>query len=250
MINGSAFALVHLLKQVFQKSVVRLRGSRARGKRNSLHTPLMNADKNIDKPLSASFGLQTQHREQLPSSSCVTQKFIPSSMLWPVSKISTLLIYYAGSLALFLAFSIFRLMQLFPCVQWILLELMDKISTVKLPQEDYWQSLFSRPMFDSMRSSILLELQKSVQVGKLAPDSQVFAVDGQSRYKLLDFCRGSRPLVVNFCSWSCPVFRARAREFLSIVREFSDVVDFLTVYVEEAHPCDGWAFKVSWKKHS
>ena len=169
-------------------------------------------------------------------------------MLWQVSKISTLLIYYAGSVALFLAFSIFRLAQLFPCPQWIFLELMNKITIVKLSQEDYWQSLFTRPMFDTIRSQLLLELQKSVRAGNLAPDSQVFAADGLSRYSLLDFCRGSRPLVVNFCSWSCPVFRARVGEFLSIVGEFSDVADFLTVYVEEAHPCDGWAFKVSWKK--
>ena len=54
-------------------------------------------------------------------------------------------------------------------------------------------------------------------------------------------------LVANFCSWTCPVFRARVKEFLNlgIVREFSDVADFLTVYVEEAHPSDGWAFEVS-----
>jgi len=32
-------------------------------------------------------------------------------------------------------------------------------------------------------------------------------------------------------------------EFLGIVREFNDVADFLTVYIEEAHPSDGWAFK-------
>lgn len=170
-------------------------------------------------------------------------------MLLQLRQISTLLMYYAGSMALFLAFSIFRLVQLFPCTQWMVLELMNKVATIKMRQEDYWQSLFSRPMFESMRSSILLELQKSVQAGNLAPDPHLFAVDGKSRGQLLDFCKGNRPLVVNFCSWTCPVFRARVGDFLSIVREFSDVADFLTVYVEEAHPCDGWAFKVR-KKNS
>lgn len=165
-------------------------------------------------------------------------------MLLNWSDISVLAKYYTGSLVLLLAFIICRLVQLFPCAQWILVELMKKIATVKMQQEDYWQSLFTRPMFDSMRSSILLELQKSVrEAGDSAPDSHVFAVDGRSRHQLLDFSEGNRPLVINFCSWTCPVFRARVDQFLSIVGEFSDVADFLTVYVEEAHPCDGWAFK-------
>lgn len=82
---------------------------------------------------------------------------------------------------------------------------------------------------------MLLELQKTASRGKIAPDSQLISVDGKSRYRLLEFCRGNRPLVVNFGSWTCPVFRNRVYEFLSIVQEFSDVADFLTIYIEEAH---------------
>lgn len=164
-------------------------------------------------------------------------------MLLKMNEISVLLLYYTGSLVLFLAFSILRLVQLFPCSQWLLVELMRKVATVTIRREDYWQSLFTRSMFDSMRSSILLELQKSVHVtGDSAPDSRIFTLDGRPR-QLLDFSEGNRPLVINFCSWTCPVFRARVSQFLNIVREFSDVADFLTVYVEEAHPCDGWSFK-------
>jgi ribosomal protein L14 len=29
-----------------------------------------------------------------------------------------------------------------------------------------------------------------------------------------------------------------------IVREFADVADFVIVYIEEAHPDDGWKFEV------
>ena len=158
--------------------------------------------------------------------------------------VPTLLIYYAVSALLLLAFSAFRLLQLFPRARWIFFVMMNKISTIQLPQENYWHSLFTWPMFTAVRSCILLELQKSASRGNLAPDSQLISVDGKSRRSLLDFNRGSRPLVVNFCSWTCPIFRARVDEFLSIVREFSDAADFLTVYIEEAHPCDGWAFKV------
>lgn len=172
-------------------------------------------------------------------------------MLQNMSKLSTVFMYYVGSVTLLLAFSIFRLLKRFPFAQPIVYELFNKMATIKLRREDFAHTLFTRPMFESMRSSILLELQKRAQVGNLAPDSLVLSVDGKSSYQLLDFCKGNRPLVINFCSWTCPVFRARVGEYLSVVREFSDVADFLTVYIEEAHPSDAWAFEnnVSIKIH-
>lgn len=136
-------------------------------------------------------------------------------------------------------------MQFFSRSQWLVFEMMSKIATIQMPQENYRHSLFTWPMFNSMRSSILRELQKSASRGKFAPDPELISVDGKSRCRLLELSRGNRPLVVNFCSYSCPVFRTRVDEFLGIVREFNDVADFLTVYIEEAHPSDGWAFKVS-----
>lgn len=157
--------------------------------------------------------------------------------------VPTLLIYYAGSAVLLVVFITLRLLQIFPRSQWLVFEMMNKIATIQIPQENYRHSLFTWPMFTSMRSSILRELQKSASRGKPAPDSQLISVDGKSHCRLVEFSRRNRPLVVNFCSWTCPVFRARVDEFLSIAREFSDVADFLTVYIEEAHPSDGWAFK-------
>ena len=38
---------------------------------------------------------------------------------------------------------------------------------------------------------------------------------------------------------------AKLHDFGEIVRDFSDVADFVIVYIEEAHPSDGWALKVS-----
>lgn len=141
---------------------------------------------------------------------------------------------------LLLTFIVLRLLKLVPCAQWIISEFVNRISTIQMPREDYWDSLFTWSMFSSKRSSMLLELQKTASRGKIAPDSQLISVDGKSRYRLLEFCRGNRPLVVNFGSWTCPVFRNRVNEFLSIVQEFSDVADFLTIYIEEAHPTNGW----------
>lgn len=157
--------------------------------------------------------------------------------------VPTLLIYYASSAVLLLTFLTLRLVQFFPRSQWLVFEMMSKIATIQMPRENYRHSLFTWPMFTSMRSSILRELQKSASRGKFAPDPELISVDGKSRCRLLELSRGNRPLVVNFCSYSCPVFRTRVDEFLGIVREFNDVADFLTVYIEEAHPSDGWAFK-------
>lgn len=35
---------------------------------------------------------------------------------------------------------------------------------------------------------------------------------------------------------------AKFGEFCKMASSFSDVADFVTVYIEEAHPTDGWAF--------
>ena len=41
---------------------------------------------------------------------------------------------------------------------------------------------------------------------------------------------------------------AQLRQFNEIARDFTDVADFVVVYIEEAHPTDGWAFKVRFLK--
>ena len=37
----------------------------------------------------------------------------------------------------------------------------------------------------------------------------------------------------------------KLREFGDLALDYSDIVDFVVVYIEEAHPEDGWSFKVS-----
>ena len=88
---------------------------------------------------------------------------------------------------------------------------------------------------------ILLELQKSARIDHPAPNpSLVVVVDGLLHCRLFrNVCKGNPPLVVNFCSW--------VGEFLSIVQEFSDEADILTVYIDEAHPTNWWAYEVSSK---
>lgn len=58
--------------------------------------------------------------------------------------------------------------------------------------------------------------------------------------RLLDFESMDRPLVVNFGSATWPPFISHLPAFRQLVEDFSDVADFLLVYIDEAHPSDGW----------
>jgi hypothetical protein len=62
---------------------------------------------------------------------------------------------------------------------------------------------------------------------------------------LLSFAKENRPLVLNFGSNSWPPFVEKLREFGEIQNDFADIADFLIVYIEEAHPVDGWKLNVS-----
>lgn len=160
---------------------------------------------------------------------------------------ATVLPYCAVTVLLLVAFFFLSFLRLLPCTKWIVVKLMQMIATITLPTEVYWHSLFTWPMLKTLRNVILLELQKSARIDHPAPNPSLISTDGLSHCRLFNFCKENRPLIVNFGSWTCPVFRTRVGEFLNIVQEFSDVADFLTVYIDEAHPSNGWAFKVSSK---
>ena len=36
---------------------------------------------------------------------------------------------------------------------------------------------------------------------------------------------------------------AKLRHFNRLVQEYADLADFLIVYIQEAHPANGWAFR-------
>uniref|UniRef100_A0AAY4A661 Iodothyronine deiodinase n=1 Tax=Denticeps clupeoides TaxID=299321 RepID=A0AAY4A661_9TELE len=87
----------------------------------------------------------------------------------------------------------------------------------------------------SIWNSFLLDAYKQVKLGVEAPNSKVVKIadvssrcHGRARDEcnLLDFESSNRPQL--------PIFRR-------LVEEFSDVADFLLVYIDEAHPSDGWA---------
>uniref|UniRef100_A0A8C2VH56 Iodothyronine deiodinase n=1 Tax=Chinchilla lanigera TaxID=34839 RepID=A0A8C2VH56_CHILA len=112
-----------------------------------------------------------------------------------------------------------------------------------------WRRMLTSEGLRCVWKSFLLDAYKQVKLGEDAPNSSVVRVSspegghsgGNSvrektadgvQCHLLDFASAERPLVVNF--GSLPAFS-------ELVEEFSSVADFLLVYIDEAHPSDGWA---------
>uniref|UniRef100_A0A8C5FA98 Iodothyronine deiodinase n=1 Tax=Gadus morhua TaxID=8049 RepID=A0A8C5FA98_GADMO len=102
-----------------------------------------------------------------------------------------------------------------------------------------WQRALTSEGMRSIWKGFLLDANKQVKLGGEAPNSKVVNIPGGrpgaggpaggpvrgpgGECHLLDFESSDRPLVVNFGS------------------DFSPVADFLLVYIDEAHPSDGWA---------
>ena len=99
-------------------------------------------------------------------------------------------------------------------------------------------------MLDHVFHSLVVDMNKKAKLRRRAANSPLVSLDGKDYLRLLDFAKGNRPLVVNFGSYSCPVFTEKLAQFEVLVQKYSDVADFVVVYIEEAHPTDGWALEV------
>lgn len=153
------------------------------------------------------------------------------------------------------SFALYSLLVLIFCLGWILRvfpffkrlisNAIDSMSGLKMPQDDYWDSMFTRQMLKGLWRFIFLDINKKTKLGSKAYNSPLFSMDGKKCFRLLETSQCGRPLVVNFGSTSWRPFLTKLHEFGEIVRDFADIADFVIVYIEEAHPSDGWAFKVS-----
>uniref|UniRef100_A0A8C1ER37 Iodothyronine deiodinase n=1 Tax=Cyprinus carpio carpio TaxID=630221 RepID=A0A8C1ER37_CYPCA len=96
----------------------------------------------------------------------------------------------------------------------------------KFKYEDWGPSFFSLAFIKTVLSVNWCSLGLEAFEGHAAPDTALFTLDGQ-KTSIHRFLKGNRPLL---------------DEFKQLVKDFSDVADFLVVYLAEAHATDAWAF--------
>ena len=72
-----------------------------------------------------------------------------------------------------------------------------------------------------------------------AIDFTLKSVDGRRDVTLSDHI-GTKPLVLVFGNFTCGPFRSQAGNVEKLYQRYNDRVEFLMVYVREAHPTDGW----------
>uniref|UniRef100_A0A674A370 Iodothyronine deiodinase n=1 Tax=Salmo trutta TaxID=8032 RepID=A0A674A370_SALTR len=107
-----------------------------------------------------------------------------------------------------------------------------------------WQRMLTSAGLRSIWNSFLLDAYKQVKLGSEAPNSKVVKVPGSGGNH--GFRRRSS---VTTTTTRHPGDECRLLDFESsdhlpafrrLVEEFSNVADFLLVYIDEAHPSDGW----------
>lgn len=153
---------------------------------------------------------------------------------------------FAAYSMLLLFFSVGSLLKSAPAFRNFIIGAFDAVTKVKLPVTTYWESLFTDRMFQNVWHSVALDLNKKIKQGSEAPNSPVVSMTGKHCFPLLQMSKSGRPLVLNFGSCTCPIFMSQLDEFQKMGNHFSHIADFCVVYIEEAHPSDGWALKVSY----
>lgn len=92
---------------------------------------------------------------------------------------------------------------------------------------------------------MLGDVNKIVCLGNLVLNCWFILIDGKE-CRLLDFVKGMCLLVLNFgsCSWFL-FFINFLNNFVKVVYDYDDEVDFFIVYIFEVYLIDGWCWNVS-----
>lgn len=147
---------------------------------------------------------------------------------------------------LFLLYVVGNVVKHIPCFRRMIIKKMNRKASIVMPVDNYWETLFSWSVIQTLWKYGKYEISKTSKVGCVAPNPVLVAGEkGGSEVRLLDLVKGSRPMVVVFGSCTCPVIIAKLDQMLDVHREFADIADFMMIYVQEAHPDDGWRMKVS-----
>jgi len=80
--------------------------------------------------------------------------------------------------------------------------------------------------------------QGSIKNGDAAPDFTLADCEGKNPITLSKL--SGKPTVLVFGSCSCPPFVSSAKATEALYEKYKDRVNFVMVYIREAHPTDGW----------
>ncbi len=94
-------------------------------------------------------------------------------------------------------------------------------------------------LLKGMATSEIGSLQEGPPPGEAAPDFTLPTLDGTGTVQLSTLL-GEKPTVLVFGNYTCGPFRSMYPGVEPVVGRFRDRVNFLFVYVREAHPCNGW----------
>lgn len=87
-------------------------------------------------------------------------------------------------------------------------------------------------------------LSEGPALNALAPDFTLQTQDGKREITLSQF-RGKKPVALMFGNFTCGPFRTQSGNVDDLFRKYGDRVEFLAIYVREAHPTGGWRMETN-----
>jgi len=88
---------------------------------------------------------------------------------------------------------------------------------------------------------------KAPRAGEIAPDFTLNDIEGKESVTLSDF-RGKKPVALVFGSFTWPPYVKGTVGLKEIYKQYHEEVQFINIYIREAHPTDGWWLGNKWTK--
>ena len=82
---------------------------------------------------------------------------------------------------------------------------------------------------------------KAPKPGDLAPDFELKDIQGEHPIRLSEF-KGNKPVALIFGSFTWPPYVNGTVSLHDLYQRYNKQVQFIKVYIREAHPVDGWWF--------
>lgn len=81
-----------------------------------------------------------------------------------------------------------------------------------------------------------------LKVGQLAPAGKLYTLENKETDIKQILNQSTKSVqVLNFGSYTWPPFRYNIEHYIELFKQYGDRVEFLTIYIAEAHPSDRWA---------